>query len=143
MARQSASTRTASSTAKADPRPRVDPSRKQLGLAVLMVLFGSFMPWIDTAIGAISGSQGPGLWTFYAAMFGLAGALVPWRRVAALQASVLALVAVGLTSWQVIHLINLVGFGGWVPGPGLVLVVGGGILAGVVAVRMWRAVDVA
>ena len=96
---------------------------------VAMVVFGSFVPWIDTALGQVSGVRGAGLWTFYAAMLGLAAALVPIRVLALVQGAVFALVAIALPVWQVVHLVNLVGTEGWRPGPGLVLVCGGGVLA--------------
>lgn len=101
-----------------------------------MVAIGSFMPWLDTAVGSVVGVRGAGLWTFYAAMLGLAGALVPIRTLAIVQGAVLALVAVALPVWQVVHVLNLVGTGGWMPGPGLVLVLGGGVVAGVAVNRM-------
>lgn len=103
-----------------------------------MVIMGSFMPWIDTAAGAISGARGAGLWTFYASMLGLAGGMVPSRRLAGLQAAVFAAVAIILPSWQAVHLLRLVGFSGWLPGPGLVLVFGGGVLAATAARRLLR-----
>lgn len=119
--------------AKARTRPGVDPRRKRLGLAVLMVIFGSFLPWIDTAIGAVSGVRGPGLWTFYAAMLGMAGALVPHRVIAGVQAAVMGVVCMVLPVWQLARAINLLGTEGWLPGPGIVLVFGGGVLAAVTA----------
>jgi hypothetical protein len=103
-----------------------------------MVLFGSLLPWVDTAVGSVSGARGAGLWTFYAAMLGLAGALVPMRRVAAVQATIFAAVAILVPAWQVVHLLSLVGTAGWVPGPGLVLVVGGGVLAATAATQLFR-----
>lgn len=103
-----------------------------------MVLFGSFMPWVDTAAGSVSGARGAGLWTFYAATLGLAGALVSSRLLATLQAGLLALAATGLPVWQVVHLLNLVGRDGWVPGPGLVLTFGGGVLAAKACYSLWR-----
>ncbi|MDT0200541.1 hypothetical protein [Nocardioides sp. AE5] len=125
------------------PRARTNPSpgrttasptrtgtgRKSLAGAVVMVLLGSFMPWLTTSLGSVSGAQGPGIWTFYAAVLGLAGALVPVRALAAAQAGILAVVAIGIPIWQVVHVLGLVGFAGWQPGPGLVLVIGGGALA--------------
>jgi len=101
-----------------------------------MVAFGSFLPWIDTPLGQISGARGAGLWTFYVAMLGLAGALVPIRRMALVQGAFMAVVAVGLPVWQVVHILSLVGTSGWMPGPGLVLVFGGGVLAAVAVRRM-------
>lgn len=119
-------------------RTPVHPGRKRLGLAVAMVMFGSFMPWVSTALGNLSGARGPGLWTFYAAMLGLAGALLPLRRLGAVQAAILAVVAVVLPVWQVARILSIVGFGGWMPGPGMVLVLGGGVLAGVASVQLYR-----
>ena len=101
-----------------------------------MVTLGSFLPWLDTAVGTVSGARGPGLWTFYAAMLGLAGALVPVRTLAMMQGSVLAVVAVVLPVWQLVHMLRLVGTVGWIPGPGLVLVFGGGVVAGFAVNKM-------
>lgn len=112
--------------------------RQLLLIATLMVVLGSFLPWVSTALGNISGSRGAGLWTFYAAMLGLTGAFVPWPRVAQVQAWIVAVVAVSLPVWQLVHLYLLVGFGGWLPGMGLLLVVAGGVLAARAALRMRR-----
>lgn len=109
------------------------PGRRRLLLAVLLVTIGSFMPWLNTALGSLSGARGAGLWTFYAAMLGLAGALIPRPRISGVHAAVFAVVAVALPVWQLVHVLRLVGFGGWTPGPGMVLVVGGGVLAAVAA----------
>ena len=114
------------------------PAKRLLLGASLMVMFGSFLPWIDTPIGTISGTRGAGLWTFYAAMLGFAGVMVPLRRIAMAQAAVLSVAAVGLATWQVVHLLSLVGTAGWRPGPGLVLVIGGGVAAGAAAYRLRR-----
>jgi hypothetical protein len=119
-------------------RRRVDPARRRLAGAVAMVSFGSFLPWIDTAVGSVSGARGAGLWTFYAALLGLAGALVPKRRAAAVQAAIFAAVALLLPVWQVVRLLGLVGTAGWVPGPGLVLVLGGGVLGASAAAQLFR-----
>ena len=104
-----------------------------------MVLFGAFLPWIATGAGNVSGVRGAGLWTMYAAVLGIAGAIIRHPRLAAAHAAVLAVVAVSLPLWQLLHLTGLVGFSGWVPGPGLVLTLGGGVLAGVAAASMFRA----
>lgn len=118
------------------------PGRKALAGASLLVVLGSFMPWIDTPVGAVSGMVGAGLWTFYAAWAGVAGAIISGTgrlRVAAVHAFVLGFIALGLVVWQIVHTFQLVGFGGWQPGVGLVFVVGGGVLACVAGVRMLRA----
>jgi hypothetical protein len=103
-----------------------------------MVLVGAWLPWIYTGLGSVVGIRGAGLWTMYAAFLGLAGAAIRRRpRWAAGHAAVLALVAVGLAGWQLVHLVSLVGFAGWMPGPGLVLTFGGGLLAAAVARSLW------
>jgi hypothetical protein len=103
-----------------------------------MVLLGAWLPWIYTGIGSVVGVRGAGLWTMYAAVLGLAGAALGRRpRLAAAHAAVLALVAVGLAGWQLVHLVSLVGFAGWMPGPGLVLTLGGGVLAATAAWSLW------
>jgi NADPH-dependent 2,4-dienoyl-CoA reductase/sulfur reductase-like enzyme len=71
-------------------------------------------------------------------MLGFAGVMVPLRRLAMAQAAVLSVVAIGLASWQVLHLLDLVGTAGWRPGPGIVLVIGGGVAAGAAAYRLRR-----
>ncbi|NYD57348.1 hypothetical protein BKA08_001586 [Nocardioides marinisabuli] len=122
----------------ARPRRGGEPGRRSLLGASLLVLFGSFMPWVDTPLGTVLGGQGAGLWTFYACMLGLAGVMVPLRGLAVAQAALLGVVALALPLWQVGHLLSLVGTAGWMPGPGLVLVLGGGVLACVSAVRLHR-----
>lgn len=109
-------------------RPLGLPGQRTLLMAVGLVGLGSFLPWIQLAVGvSVSGMQGAGLWTFYAAVLGLAGALVRRRGAAAAQAAILGVAAVGLPAWQVARLLTL--GGGWAPGVGLVLVAGGGIVA--------------
>lgn len=109
----------------------MEPARRSLLWASVMVALGSFLPWIYTQLGTISGVRGAGLWTFYASMLGFAGVWLPLRRVAGWQALILAAVGVALPVWQLVHLLDLVGIGGWLPGPGLVMVFGGGVYAAV------------
>jgi hypothetical protein len=103
-----------------------------------MVLFGAFLPWVATGAGNVLGVRGAGLWTMYAAVLGVAGALIRRPRLAAAHAAVLAVAAIALPLWQVAHLVALVGFSGWMLGPGLVLTLGGGVLAGSAAVSLLR-----
>lgn len=116
----------------------MEPARKRLLLGAGMALLGAFLPWLYTGVGTVNGARGAGLWVAYAAIFGLAGALMPMRRVSAAQAAVLAAVAVALPLWQVVHIAGLVGFEGWMPGPGIILCLGGGVLAALAALQLWR-----
>jgi hypothetical protein len=116
----------------------MEPGRKRLLWASLMALVGGFMPWLMTEVGNVNGYRGAGLWVAYAAMLGLAGAMLPMRRVAAVQGFILAAVAVALPLWQLVHVVSLVGFAGWMPGPGLVMSLGGGVLAGIGSRQLWQ-----
>jgi hypothetical protein len=60
------------------------------------------------------------------------------RRVAAGHAAVMAAVSLGIPVWQVVHTVGLVGFDGWMPGPGIVMVVAGGVVAAGCALRLVR-----
>lgn len=123
----------------ARPRaPRRSRSSLHLLGASLMVLVGAFLPWVYTGAGTVLGIRGAGLWTMYAAILGLAGSMIRARGWAAGHAAVLAVVAVALPVWQLLHLFSKVGFAGWMPGAGLVLTLGGGAVAGVAAVRLYR-----
>lgn len=127
---------TSSAARRRAPR-RSRASRHLLG-ASLMVLVGAFLPWVYTPAGNIVGVRGAGLWTMYAAVLGVAGAIIRRHRLAALHAGLLALIATALPLWQLVHLLSKVGFAGWVPGAGLVLTLGGGVLAGFAAVSLMR-----
>lgn len=114
-------------------RRRMPGQGRLLGAAALLVV-GAVLPWLYTPVGPVTGLRGAGLWTFYASMLALAGGLLPHRTVAAVQALVVGVVAVALPAWQAIHVLSLVGTGGWSPGPGLVMTLGAGVLC-VVAAR--------
>ena len=131
---------TTSSTVRPAVQRRGRPSRRLLG-AALLVLLGALLPWIYTGVGTVAGTRGAGLWTMYAAVLGIAGAIIKRPRLAAVHAAALAVVAVALPVWQVGHLLSLVGFAGWMPGPGLVLTLGGGVLAATSARTLWLAGD--
>jgi hypothetical protein len=112
-------------------RRRLHPAQRQLLFAAFGVIVGSFLPWVTVNMGlSYSGFAGAGLYTFYLGIFGIAGGLVPRRRMAAVQGGIVALGAVGLPLWQLLHLVSRVGFGGWLPGAGLIMVLASGVLAG-------------
>lgn len=118
--------------------PYAGPDQLPLLLASLAVAVGSFLPWVMVGGLSMSGGHGPGLWTFYAASLGLAGALIRHRRLAVASATAAGSVAVGIAVWQVLHLVGRIGFQGWHPGVGLVIV----LLGGIIALRSaWRLAD--
>lgn len=103
-----------------------------------MILVGAFLPWLYTPLGTVTGLRGPGLWTMYAAFIGIAGAILRSPRLAGGHAAVMAAAAILLPLWQLAHLISKVGFGGWMPGVGLVMTLGAGALAATAAVSLFR-----
>lgn len=119
-------------------RRRVPGQGRLLGAAAMM-LVGAFLPWLYTPVGTVSGMRGAGVWTFYASMLALTGGLVPSRMLAAAQGAVCAVVALGLSLWQVLHVLRLTGTEGWSPGPGLVMTAAAGVLCAVAARQLYAA----
>lgn len=120
--------------------PYAGPAQARLLLASLAVGVGSFLPWVDTAFGSFTGMAGPGVWTLYAAVLGIAGALVRRGRLAAVHAGATGAVAVLLSVWQGLRLIDTCAGGACAPSTGLLLVlVGGGIILAQVR-PLWRSV---
>ena len=54
-----------------------------------------------------------------------------------------AAICLALPAWQFVRMFSRVGMQGWTPGPGMVLTLGGAVLAGVAAWQLWshRRVD--
>ena len=94
----------------------------------LVVLVGSFLPWLHIAVGAtLNGLSGAGLWTFYLGSLGVAGGLVPSRTAGAVQGLVVgggAVILPALQLWTVFDRALV----GWQPGVGLVTTFAGGAL---------------
>lgn len=120
-------------------RKRKIPGQRRLLGASMMILIGAFLPWLFTNTGNFTGMSGPGLWTATVAMVALAGALVPVRMLAAVQAAIAAVVAVIIPLWQFWHVFSMVGMQGWMPGPGLLLTFAGGVLCAVAAWQLLEA----
>lgn len=123
----------ATQTAPPTTRRRKMPGQMRLLAASVMMLVGAFLPWLYTPLGTVTGMRGPGLWTATVAMLALAGAIVPVRVLAMLQAVAAAAICLALPVWQFFRIFNLVGMQGWTPGPGLILTFAGGVLAAVAA----------
>ena len=127
----------ATQTAPVRTRRRKMPGQMRLLAASAMIIVGAFLPWLYTPVGTITGMRGPGLWTATVGVLALAGALVPVRVLAILQAAAAAALCVVLPVWQFLNVFTKVGMAGWMPGPGLVLTLAGGALAGVAAWQLF------
>lgn len=115
------------------------PGQGRLLGAWLLLVLGAFLPWVDHAVlGAVPGYQAVGFWTFYASMLALAGGIVPRRTLAAVQGALVGVAALGFAGWYLVHTATTWGMsGGWMPGPGVVLTLGGGGLALAAAIQLW------
>lgn len=105
------------------------PKQKMMLLLAFGVTVGAFMPWLETAIGTYRGFAGPGQYLFYAGALGLGAGLVPVRTLAIAQGAIMSATAIVLPLWQIVKLFSKVGFDGWAPGTGMMLVLGCGIMA--------------
>lgn len=110
--------------------PHQGPGQRRMLVAAILVLVGAVSPWVALPTGTILGIEGAGIWTIAAGGIGLAGALYRSRLVVRLHAVVLAATPLALGGWQVAHLLRL-GCDLRVCSPsfGLVLTLGGGVLA--------------
>ena len=98
----------------------------------LIVVVGSLLPWVSTPFGSVSGTAGPGLWTLSAGFIAIAGALLPYRKVAIGHCLVPGFAAAAIVVWQVARLVNLSAttdsWGQLLPSIGLVMVGGGAVI---------------
>ncbi|NLU78387.1 hypothetical protein HCA58_08350 [Micromonospora sp. HNM0581] len=105
-----------------------------LGMIVggVLALVGSLLPWVITPFGSLSGAAGPGLWTLSMAFLAVAGALLPYRKVAVAHSMIPGLVVAAIVGWQVARLVSLsASTGAWgqlMPGIGLVMAAGGAVV---------------
>ncbi|HSJ46801.1 MAG TPA: hypothetical protein VK923_19170 [Euzebyales bacterium] len=109
-------------------------------VAGLVTIVASFLPWLDTAFGSTSGAALGGLYTFYAGLLAVPGAILRRRMVVVGHALVLAVVGTAVPTWRLVWALGrLPGLGqAWLPGPGLLLVLISGGVAAYVAVALLR-----
>lgn len=98
----------------------------------ILTVVGSVLPWVSTPAGSLSGLSGPGLWTLCAGFIGIAGALLPYRRVAIFHCFAAGGAVAVIAGWQLVRLVELSistdSWGSMFPGIGLVMAAGGAVL---------------
>lgn len=101
-------------------------------LGGLLALVGSLLPWVITPFGSLSGAAGPGLWTLSAGFIAVAGALLPYRKVAIAHSLLPGLAVAAIVGWQLARLIQLSAttdsWGQLMPGIGMVMAAGGAVI---------------
>jgi hypothetical protein len=95
--------------------------------ASILITVGAFLPWLMTSFGTFGGMRGAGTWTVFAGVIGIGASLMRRRRWVELHAIAIAVIAIALPLWQVVHLVGMVGFRGWLPGIGLIMTLVGGV----------------
>lgn len=118
--------------ARARPRwPYVGQPQLLLAIAAPATMIASFLPWLDTGMGSISGAVAGGLYTFYAGLVAFPGVI--WRspRVVACHLLLLAVVDIAVPGWRFAWALRrLPGFGeAWLPSPGMLLLFVSGAVA--------------
>lgn len=128
-------------TAAGATRRRIlHPGSAGMLVAGVLLVVGSMLPWVTTPFGALSGMAGPGLWVLSAGFVAIAGALLPFRKVALAHCLVAGVGIAALVAWQVARLVQFsAATGDWgqlLPGMGLVMAAGGAVVALRTAYRM-------
>ncbi len=119
---------TAAAAPAARPRwPYAGHGQQTLLWASILITVGAFLPWLMTSLGTFGGMRGAGSWTVFAGVIGIGASLMRSRRLVLLHAVGIASIAIALPLWQVVHLVGLVGWRGWLPGIGLIMTFGGGV----------------
>lgn len=110
-------------------------------VAGLVTMVASFLPWLDTAFGSTNGAALGGLYSFYAGLIAVPGAMLRHRMVVVGHALVLAVVGTAVPAWRLAWALGrLPGLGqAWLPGPGLLLVLISGGVAAYVTAALLRA----
>ncbi|MFC7405839.1 hypothetical protein [Georgenia alba] len=130
-------------TSAPGPQKRIlHPGSVGMLLGGLLTLVGSLLPWVMTPLGNLAGTAGPGLWTLCAGFLGIAGAVLPYRRVALAHCLLAGGVAGVIVGWQVARLAHLSAttdaWGQLLPGMGLVMVAGGTVVLLRTGIRLLR-----
>ena len=118
------------------PRRRMHPGQKRMLWATIALFLGAFLPWLYTPVGTVSGigvgdlmlDGQPGAWVLYASFAAMAAALAPWRMFSVVNGFLVAAIAIGLPLYHLWRMWERVGFEGWMPGPGIVMSLAGGVL---------------
>lgn len=127
-------------------RRRLHPGQKKLIIASIALFLGSWLPWFSTNVGNVSATGftfdmnsnvimlagQPGLWTWMASFAALGAGLMPWRQIAIGSAAVATLIGIAFPVYYLIQAFSGSYFfaqADWLPGPGLVFLVGGAVMS--------------
>lgn len=113
------------------------PGQAYLVLAGLLLLLGTVLPWAFILGKLLWASPVALMWTFWAAVVTLAAAVAPWRRVVAFSAFAGGATGLVFGVWQTAKILDVCALSlACLPGPGLGVLLSGGLLAAHRAVRI-------
>ena len=104
------------------------------------MLLGSALPWAYILGRLLSASPTALMWTGWAGLVTLAAAVAPWRGLAAFSAFAGGATAIGFALWQTTRIVDRCGLTlDCLPGPGVGLLLMGGVAAVYRSVRLLSA----
>lgn len=113
-------------------------SQKILLLAAIAILAGTSLPWAIILGKALWGTPLAVSWTLWGGIMVLASAAVPSRKIVIASALIGGAVAVYFGIWQATRIVSKCFSFECLPGPGLGLLLTGGVVALYQTVRMFR-----
>lgn len=113
--------------------------QRNLLFAGLGMWIGVALPWALVLGKALWGAPMAASWALWAGLIAIAGGAVRWRNLAALSGLIGGTVAVYFALWQTTHIVQTCSLSiHCVPGPGLGLLLIGGIVAITNSYRLYR-----
>jgi hypothetical protein len=112
------------------PRPSWPYFAPQLFLlfAAIAIFVGAFLPWALVLGQSLRGSPLAVSWVLWGGLMTLAAAIVPWRLLFVVSTLTGGGTAAGVAAWQTIRILDRCPLSlDCLPGPGLGLVLGGGV----------------
>lgn len=109
--------------------PYLGRAQKRLLVSGIAMWIGAFLPWLLILGQSLRATPLAVSWALWAGLMTIAGASVRWRGVAALSALLGGGAAVYLSAWQMTKLLGVCVSAQCLPGPGVAVFFGAGIVA--------------
>lgn len=118
--------------------PYLGPPQKRLLIAGISMWVGALLPWVLVLGQSLRAAPLAMSWALWAGLMTLAAASVRWRTIAALSAALGGGGALYLAIWQSTTLFKACLSTDCLPGPGVMLLFGAGILGLLQALKLFR-----
>ncbi|CAN5543303.1 hypothetical protein BH20ACT23_BH20ACT23_08700 [soil metagenome] len=122
----------------AEKWPYLGPPQKWLLIAGITMLIGSVLPWVLVLGQSLRAAPLAMSWALWAGLMTLAAASIRWRMIAAFSALLGGGGALYLAVWQSTTLLKACLSTQCLPGPGVMLLFGAGILGLLQATKLFR-----